>query len=66
MVSAAERRTLPDILTWHYYPGQSDRAISLPKWRRAALVTAAALLVSLTLVVGPFSSQGRRVWGCCW
>jgi len=36
---AAERRAVPDILTWHYYPGQSDRAIGLNKWRDGALIS---------------------------
>ena len=49
VVVASERRALPDILTWHYYPGQSDRAVSLHNWRWAAfaaICTGAALVLA--------------------
>jgi hypothetical protein len=47
-LAAAEQLVTPDIVTWHYYPGQSTRAIDLLKWRKAAL----AALITAALILG--------------
>ena len=57
VLRASERLALPDIVTWHYYPGQSDRAVGLHRFRNASLAaafTALALLLTLR-----FQSQVR-------
>ncbi|KOO21831.1 16s ribosomal RNA methyltransferase [Chrysochromulina tobinii] len=60
-LAAAERLALPDIVTWHYYPGQSDRAVGLHKYRFAAAI---CLLARLLVRLG-FGSRRQRnpsVW----
>ena len=62
MLVAASTLRLPDIVTWHYYPGQSDRAVSLSTFRTAALAaggTAAALLLTWAT-----QRRGARRTGC--
>ena len=55
-LAAAERLALPDIVTWHYYPGQSDRAVGLHKYRFAAAI---CLLARLLMRLG-FGSRRQR------
>ena len=58
VLRASERLALPDIVTWHYYPGQSDRAVSLRTYRNAGIT---AGLTAIALVLGLcFQSRVRK------